>query len=123
MIRQFVKFSLVGVLNTLIHYAIFYICYALLDFYHLLASTIGFCVAVVNSFFLNKYWTFGSQSPDLGRQFSRFISVSLLALLVNLATMALLVEWLMFDPLIAQLGAIGLALGVNFTGNKLWSFR
>jgi putative flippase GtrA len=37
--------------------------------------------------------------------------------------MALLVEWLIIDPLIAQLGAIGLALIVNFTGNKLWSFK
>ncbi len=123
MISQLMKFSLVGVINTLIHYALFYLFYSVFGVYHLLASTIGFIAAVINSFILNKYWTFDSNSPQLVKQFVRFFSVSLIALLINLATMALLVEWWMIDPLIAQLAAIGFTLLVNFAGNKWWSFR
>ncbi len=123
MISQLMKFSLVGVINTLIHYALFYLFYSLFGVYHLVASTLGFIAAVINSFLLNKYWTFRSSSPQLATQFLRFFSVSLAALLINLATMALLVEWYMVDPLIAQLAAIGFTLLVNFAGNKWWSFR
>ncbi|MDJ0832861.1 MAG: GtrA family protein [Gammaproteobacteria bacterium] len=117
------KFSVVGVVNTLIHYALFYLLYSVFGVYHLLASTIGFIAAVINSFFFNKYWTFNSKSPNLGQQFVRFFIVSLLGLLINLMTMALLVEWLLIDPLLAQLAAIGLTLLVNFSGNKWWAFR
>ena len=123
MISQLMKFSLVGVINTLIHYALFYLFYSLFGVYHLVASTLGFIAAVINSFLLNKYWTFRSNSPQLAKQFLRFFSVSLAALLINLATMALLVEWYMVDPLVAQLAAIGFTLLVNFAGNKWWSFR
>ncbi len=123
MISQLMKFSLVGVINTLIHYALFYLFYSLFGVYHLVASTLGFIAAVINSFLLNKYWTFRSSSPQLATQFLRFFSVSLAALLINLATMALLVEWYMVDPLVAQLAAIGFTLLVNFAGNKWWSFR
>ncbi len=123
MISQLMKFSVVGVVNTLIHYALFYLLYSVFGVYHLLASTIGFIAAVINSFFFNKYWTFNSKSPYLGQQFVRFFIVSLLGLLINLMTMALLVEWLLIDPLLAQLAAIGLTLLVNFSGNKWWVFR
>lgn len=122
MIAQFVKFSLVGLLNTIIHFLVFYLLFSFMGVYHLLASGFGFCFAVVNSFAFNKYWTFNSKSLNIRDEFSRFFIVSLLALLINLATMAILVELFMIRPTFAQLAAIALTIVVNFFGNKFWSF-
>ena len=117
------KFSLVGLLNTAIHYGVFYCLYRFMAVYHLLASGIGFCFAVTNSYLINKYWTFQSRGSDIRREFMKFLTVNLLSLSINLASMAILVELLSIHPPIAQFVAIGLTLLVNFLGNKCWTFR
>jgi len=121
--KQFIKFSMIGVANTVIHFGVFYLFYALLGFYHLMASGLGFCLAVINSYLMNKAWTFKTSGTSLRSEFMRFFIVSLLALLLNLLSMALMVEILMMNPLLAQLLTIIITLMVNFSGNKYWSFR
>ncbi len=123
MFAQFIKFSLVGVLNTAIHYGIFYVTYTYMGLYHLLASTLGFCVAVTNSYLINKHWTFKTRGANVHREFAKFIIVNLITLSINLGSMALLVERFDVDPRIAQLASIGLTLSINFLGNKFWTFR
>lgn len=122
MLSQFIKFSLVGVLNTAIHYGVFYVLYSFGGFYHLLASGIGFCVAVVHSYILNKLWTFKRRGSPVRQEFSKFFVVNIVSLGVNLAGMAILVELLSVDPRIAQLVTIGITLVINFLGNKFWTF-
>ena len=123
MLKQFIKFSLVGVLNTAIHYGIFYVAYTYMGLYHLLASTLGFSFAVTNSYFINKYWTFKTRGSNVQHEFAKFIIVNLITLSINLGSMALLVELCAMDPRIAQLASIGLTLSINFLGNKFWTFR
>jgi putative flippase GtrA len=120
---QFTKFSLVGLLNTAIHYGVFFCLYRFMGVHHLIASGIGFCFAVTNSYLINKYWTFKSRASDVRREFTKFLIVNLLSLSVNLASMAILVELLSIHPPIAQFVAIGFTLLVNFLGNKFWTFR
>ncbi len=123
MLSQLVKFSLVGLLNTAIHFAIFMWLYQYLNVYHLLASTAGFIAAVINSYILNKTWTFKVRGTRVTHEFSRFFVVSLVALMVNLFSMALLVEVLVVNPPSAQLFSIVLTLLINFGGNKWWAFK
>ncbi len=123
MLTQFIKFSLVGVLNTAIHYGIFYVTYTYMGLHHYLASTLGFCVAVTNSYLINKHWTFKTKGSNVNREFAKFIIVNLITLSINLGSMALLVEQFSMDPRIAQLASIGLTLSINFLGNKFWTFR
>ncbi|MCF7973032.1 MAG: GtrA family protein [Phycisphaerae bacterium] len=123
MLTQFIKFSLVGLLNTAIHYGIFYVTYQYMGLYHLLASTVGFCFAVSNSYIINKYWTFKTRGSKKRREFAKFVIVNLITLSINLGSMALLVERFGMDPRTAQLASIGLTLSINFLGNKFWTFR
>lgn len=123
LLKQFIKFSLVGLLNTAIHYGVFYVTYTYMGIYHLLASTIGFCLAVTNSYIVNRFWTFKTRGSKKRREFPKFITVNLLTLSINLGSMALLVERLAMDPRVAQLASIGLTLSINFLGNKFWTFR
>lgn len=123
MLAQFIKFSLVGVLNTAIHYGVFYVLYRYAGLYHLLASAAGFCLAVVHSYILNKFWTFRRRGSRIREEFLKFFLVSIFSLGVNLAGMAILVELLAVQPPVAQLVTIGITLVVNFLSNKFWTFR
>jgi len=123
MLSQLVKFSLVGLLNTVIHFAVFLWLFKYLGVYHLIASAAGFTLAVINSYALNKLWTFKIFGTQVSGEFGRFLLVSLLALGVNLVSMALLVEGFSMYPPLAQLLTIVLTLVVNFSGNKYWAFK
>lgn len=123
MLKQFIKFSLVGVLNTAIDYGVFYGLYEFVGIHYVLASGIGFCLAVTNSYICNKHWTFKSRGADVRREFLKFFVVNIVSLSINLACMAILVELFSLYPQVAKLVTIGITLAVNFTGNKFWTFR
>ena len=56
-VNKFVKFGLVGVLNTLINWIIF----ALLNFigvYYIVANVIAYVIATANSYIWNSKWVF-----------------------------------------------------------------
>lgn len=78
---QALRFSLVGGLNTLID-VLFLNC--LLQFFPptntptLLAyNALAFSLGAMNSFFLNKYWTFGQKQKTTGKEITRFMLVTL----------------------------------------------
>jgi putative flippase GtrA len=123
MLAQFIKFAVVGVLNTAIHYGVFYALYRFAGVYHLVASGAGFCAAVTHSYILNKFWTFKRRGSRVHEEFLKFFLVSLLSLCVNLTGMAILVELLAVHPPLAQLVTIGITLVLNFLGNRFWTFR
>ncbi|MGV8152173.1 MAG: GtrA family protein [Candidatus Nanoarchaeia archaeon] len=122
-IKQFIKFGIVGVINTLINLLVLWILSEYFGVYYMIAAILAFIAAVTNSFVLNKIWTF---EESLGhKKYSRYLKffiVSVFALLVNLAVLYVLVEYFKFWYIYAQLiGIIG-NLIINFAGNKLWTF-
>lgn len=122
-VRQLLRFALVGVVNTAVHYVVFMGLLEWLEWHYLLASTTGFIAGVINSYLLNLRWTFAPSGRPMAIEFSRFFVVSTGALLVNLGCMALLVDVVGLYPGLAQIPGILATLLVNFAGNKYWSFR
>lgn len=119
---QFIKFGLVGVLNTALHYTVFYILYSFVGLNYLLASAIGYAAGLINSYILNRNWTFKSHDIDRKREFARFAWVNLLSLGVNLAALKAFVAWGGLQPEVAQVLAILFSLVANFVGNRFWTF-
>lgn len=120
---QFIIFSFIGVLNTVIHYVLFLLLFRLFGAPVMVSSALGYLVGMVNSFFLNRHWTFKISGTDMGPEFIRFIVVNLVSLGVNLLVLQMLVSQANIMPEIAQGVAILGALVVNFSGNKLWTFN
>lgn len=121
--RQIIKFGLVGVLNTAIHYIVFLVLLRVAGAPLLLASAIGYVLASVNSFLVNRRWTFQVTGGGHVSQYVRFMAVYVVALGLNLVSLQFLVVVLHMRPEIAQALAIGASLGVNFAGNRWWVFR
>ena len=122
-VRQFIKFSIVGLINTGIQYAVFLLLYRMVNINYLIASVMGYCCGLLNSYLMNKKWTFNCESVAKQNELIKFIVVNVVALGVNVVSLSLLVESLGIAPEISQLASIGYSLVVNFLGNKYWTFR
>ena len=122
--RQFAKFCAVGVLNTAVQYSVFYGLLHVIRINYLMASAVGYCVGLTNSYMFNRKWTFsGFNSPNMDIEFIKFVTVNVAALAINLGSLRCCVSILHLRPEIGQIIAIPLSTTVNFLGNKFWTFR
>jgi putative flippase GtrA len=119
--RQFLVFSLIGLLNTAVHLCVFLLLFRAFGVPMLLASAIGYASGVANSYFMNRRWTFRVSAPPNTAEFLRFALVNLVSLAVNLAVLEFLVRSVGIVPEAAQIAAIAASLVVNFAGNKKWA--
>ena len=118
---EFIKFALIGVLNTLVGYGIYSLLLCL-KFHYLAALLISFLFAVLNSYFWNKYWVFSS-SHHFKKELPRFVIVYVATLAINIVFLPVFVELLKMDPRIAQLFFFIFLPIITFIGLKYWGFR
>jgi putative flippase GtrA len=119
---QLSKFGLVGCSGYVVNLAVFAVLAASLGLHHTIAALGAFCIAVSNNFLWNRHWAFGAGDEHAGFQAMRFLVVSLLALLLNLAVLEALIVGAALGSLLAQAIAVAVAMPFNFAGNKLWTF-
>jgi putative flippase GtrA len=119
---QLIKFGLVGVSGYLINLGVFALLIGNLGVHHILAAIGAFVVAVSSNFFWNRHWTFAAGDGHAGFQAARFFTVSVAALLINLAVLEALVGGTALGDLTSQAIAVAVAMPFNFLGNKLWTF-
>lgn len=118
---QWAKFAAVGASNTLLSAAV----YALListGVNYLAASALAFALGALNSYVLNRRWTFRSRARR-APEFCRFACVQLVGLGVNLALLALLVDGAGLPRLAAQLLVFPVASFVTFALSRQLAFR
>lgn len=120
-IKEFVKFALVGVLNTGVDVAIFFIL-THFDVPYPLAQIISYTCGAANSYLLNKLWTFRACGLSYA-EMVRFTVVNLASLAISLLCLHLFHDIMGLSLAAAKGGATVCALGANFLGNKLWVFR
>jgi len=121
---EFIKFCIVGGVNTLINLAVLFLLTEFLHIYYLISAVFAFLVAVTNSFILNKIWTFNYKTKNkLAFKYSQFFIVSIFALGVNLSVLYTLTEFFHVYYLFSQLIGVVFNLIINFLGNKLWTFK
>jgi putative flippase GtrA len=117
---QWLRFATVGVTNTVLSLALYAALLGLGTFY-LAASAVAFAVATLNSYALNRRWTFrstGRRSPEV----LRFYVVALAGLGLNLVLLSLFVQDASLPRLVAQLAVIPLVSVVTFAWNRRWTF-
>ena len=131
---QFAKFAAVGTLNTSINFG-------LLNLLSLLTgvaagtlvavfATVSFLGATTNSFFWNKFWTFGSKSAPAAGETIKFYLVSVAGWALNVSTVYGVVNFLhpagVSDQIWLNVGALcGVAASFiwNFLGYKFVVFK
>ncbi|TSC96520.1 MAG: hypothetical protein Athens071426_474 [Parcubacteria group bacterium Athens0714_26] len=95
-ILQFAKFLIVGGLNFLIDLGILNLLINLTDISsgtgYSAFKAMSFLVAVINSYFLNKYWTFKVLGVPKTGEFIKFFTVNLIGFGINVSTASLVVN-------------------------------
>jgi putative flippase GtrA len=116
---QFLKYLLVGGVNTVLAAAIIFGVQAA-GATPVLANVIGYGVGVAVSFALNSKFTFRTAATRHAAM--RFLVVVLVSYLANLGVV-LLVLRLTHAPYLSQLSGIPVYVIVGFIGNKYWALR
>jgi len=122
-LKQAFRFGLVGVTNTLLDFGIFALLYYQLDQPLLVANSLAFSAAVVQSYLLNKAWTFkgAKQSVSRKREFGLYLLVQLGALILSNVTVFALSQYL--EPMISKVIATLVTFVWGFVLSKKIVFK
>lgn len=119
---QFLKFGIVGVANTLLTFAVYTLLLKVFGVWYLAASAIGFVVGTINSFLLNRRWTFRGHVADALTPV-RWTVVQCCGLAVNEGLLYVFVHQAQVDKLLAQAFATAVVTVSTFFANRAWTFR
>lgn len=133
---QAAKFALVGILNTLVDLGVLNVLSLILGITTGLGFSvlkgISFIVAVTNSYFWNKFWTFRKkESTEPKKEFTQFFIVSLIGFGINVGVASLVVivigpQFGLSEKIWLNIGAITAAffgMAWNFLGYKFIVFK
>ena len=131
-LRQFVKFAIVGAINSGVDWGIFYplkiflpSIFTSLDIQTVkqIAKAISFIISAVSSYIMNRKWTFHSTRADVGREAVKFLVVATGGFIINNATFYLITARVGWRDIFGLIIATAAATFWNFILNKKWTFR
>ena len=118
-LRQFVRFVIVGASNTILSFA----CYAILvtlSVTYVAAAAIAFAVGATNGYIFNRRWTFAAESSTRSRVMYAVIAAG------GAASMSALVWLLVHEGDTGRIGGYVAAIPPvtvgTFAANRVWTF-
>ena len=120
---KLLKFGIVGCSGMIIDFGLTYLCKEILKINKFVSNGIGFILAATSNYFLNRNWTFNSQSEDIGIQYAQFMIVSAIGLGINSLVLFLLNEKLKWNFYFSKVIAIAITTIWNFFANLLFTFK
>lgn len=121
-VRQFVKYGVVGASNTLLTFFTYTVLEKLVGVNYLIALPLGYGVGSLNSYILNRHWTFQARDIAHTTAGTRFAIVQLVAIAANEMLLYVLVHRLGVEKIAAQAILTVPILAVTFCANRWWSF-
>lgn len=120
---HFVKFQCVGVVNFFVDLGVFTLLHTVIGVNAVPSNIVSYSCGVINSFVLNRYWTFKVKLKFFSLDFLKFIFVNLVSLGVNTLAIYILVDLYNLNPTLSKVIATAFSFTINFAGNKLLVFR
>lgn len=121
LIKQILKFGIVGGTAFIIDYALLYICTEYLGIYYFISSIISFSVSTIFNYIASIYWVFDvNKEKSQSRNFVLFVGLSIVGLGINQLIMWFGVEQLHVYYMIVKIGATAIVMVFNFITRKLF---
>jgi putative flippase GtrA len=118
-----IKFGLVGCTGIAIDFSITWLMKEKMKWNKYVASSAGFCAAVVNNYLLNKYFTFHDVIANLAPQFLKFAAVSLVGLAVSNFLLWLLQKNTALNFYLSKVLVIAVVFLWNYSANAFFTFK
>lgn len=128
--KSIIKFGIVGCINTGVDFAVFSVLLGFLGVDKLLAQVGGYSMGVINSFVLNKLWTFNEKTEEADKskdstaaQLVKFVFTNVVSLGISLEGLNILSNKFHMNAYAAKI-IITLFLQVfNYVVYKLFIFK
>lgn len=120
---KFLKFGAVGISGMAVDFGITYVFKEKVKINKYLANTFGFLSAASSNFILNRIWTFQSADPAVAFQYFKFLSLSIVGVLLSNGIIYLLHDRFKWNFYFAKLISIGVVLFWNFFASYFFTFK
>ncbi|MDU4884552.1 GtrA family protein [uncultured Clostridium sp.] len=121
-LSRFIKFGLVGVLNTIINWILFILLNSM-GVYYIISNIIAYSISTLNSYLWNSKWVFKYTGDNVNQTTFKFITLNIIGLVLNTIILFLLVDIIKLPKIIALIIATGVVMILNYFINKLWVFK
>ena len=132
-LMQFVKFGLVGVMNTFIDYFSYLIALGIFtrlgwfgDKAYIPSNFVGLCVSVSNAFYWNNKYVFkekeGQHRSLIRAYLKTFSSYAITGLGLKTVLLYVLISVAGISDVVAPIIIMFIVVPINFIMNKLWAF-
>ena len=122
LIIKFIKYCLIGFSGMIIDFGVTYILKEIIKINKFIANAIGFTIAATYNYYLNRIWTFHSHNPDIAIEYSKFLIISLIGLLINTVFLWFFNNKAKLNFYFAKFVAIVIVTIWNFFANLLYTF-
>ncbi|MCL2424810.1 MAG: GtrA family protein [Oscillospiraceae bacterium] len=122
LVKQFIKFGVVGVSNTLVHFVIYY-GLVFLGVHYLVSNTLGFAISVLNAYYWNNKYVFKTEKGNTIRKLAKVYASYGFTFLLSTGLLFLIVDVIGISYMIAPLITMIITIPTNFILNKFWAFR
>lgn len=120
---QFIKFSVVGMSNTIISLTVYYLFLGI-GMNYILANTAGFIMSIFNAFYWNHKYVFPDNMED--NKYKAFLKIFMTyggSFILSIAIIFIMVDCLNISQWIAPIVRLIITIPLNFLLNKLWVFK
>lgn len=119
---QLMKFGIVGVIATIIDFAVLTILTELFGIHYLTSAAIGFIVSTLFNYFASMRYVFTSRygSKEKHKELMIFMALSVIGLCLNQFFMWLFVEIVRIFYVFSKVFATAMVMGWNFISRKTW---
>ncbi len=123
-ILQFMKFGVVGILNSLICY-VTYLILITFRMHYTPANIIGFSISVFNSYYWNNKYVFTTDGKRVWWKtfIKTYISYAGTGILLSNILLALWIEVFHIPEFIGPIINLVFTIPVNYLVNKLWAYK
>lgn len=121
-LTQLLRFCIVGFANMTVDFAVFFV----LTYYgmrYLPAQVLSYSAGVVNSFILNRTWTFRLTSRPQMAEIVKFCCLNGASLGVSTGILFIAQDMFQLNLWLGKLAATAGGVAVNFIGSRCWVFR
>ncbi len=120
-ILEFIKFGMVGIINTLTSFSIYYILIAC-NVNYLISNIFAYFISSIIGYILNKTWVFKHKDSKPINSVIKYYTTYASSFLLSTFLMYILVDIFNISVLLAPVLTLGFTVPYNYIMSKKWTF-
>ncbi len=125
-LNRFIKFGVVGGSGVVVNLGLLWVFTEIFGFFYIYSAVISIETSIISNFVLNEHWTFKDRRQDGAGMFRRGIKfnlVSLAGMVINLAVLFSLTEFISLYYMYSEVIGIIAAFLWNYFINLIWTWK